>query len=206
MLYGLAGSSGTGKTTLAKRIAAELDITYMPTSITECAKRHGFDPVGILSLQDRIVLQLHLLQDHLDMLDAAPRPLIVDRTPIDFIGYMMAEVDMNSHLRLSAEEIERIEQYKRLCQTAAVKHYDAIFMLGQLDTYEVANTRPAANRAYQTHSQLVMLGALTELSGRLDHVVLRVTDLEQRVEFLHDTIAKRLDEIQTLHKSTPYIH
>jgi hypothetical protein len=206
MLYGISGASGTGKTTLAKRVAEDLGITYMPTSITECAKKHGFDAVGMLTLPKRLELQLHLLEDHVEMICQAERPLIVDRTPIDMIGYMLAELDMHSHHRLTDKEIGQVEDYVNLCSDMTLKLYDYVFIVGQLDNYDVSATRPADNRAYQTHSQMIMLGALFRLSGQVSFAHVPMQDLDRRCEFVHDTIVGRLDAIGKERRSSLHIH
>ncbi|OWZ90440.1 hypothetical protein B9J07_28040 [Sinorhizobium sp. LM21] len=206
MLYGLTGSSGTGKTTLGKRVADELGIAYMSGSITEIAKRHGYDPVAPMSLQDRIKLQFALLEDHVTMIAKAERPLIVDRTPIDFVGYILGEIDMHSHMRLSTEEIVAIEEYVDLCLETTVKLYDYVFVLGQLDHYEIKETRPADNRAYQTHTQLIMQGCMSRLHGRLNYMIVRQSDLEARVETIHDTLVHRMDDICKERASSAHIH
>lgn len=206
MLYGLSGSSGTGKTTLCKAVSEALDITFMPTSITECARRHGFNAVGVLSIRERLALQNHLLNDHLEMIRGAVRPLIVDRTPIDMIGYLMCEFHMNSHMLATAEEIQEAEDYVDRALRAVKENYDFVFMVGQLDHYEVAATRPADNRAYQTHSQLVMEGALIRLGRQINSAFIRQTDPDRRLEYVTEQIVKRMDAIEKEKRSSPHIH
>lgn len=206
MLYGLCGSSGTGKTTLAKAVAESLCIEFMPTSITASAKKHGFDAVGLMTTSQRIALQWCLLHDHLEMLEKAPRPLIVDRTPIDMLSYMLAEVDMFSHMRLTPEQILDIENYKEACLKATARFYDHVFVTCQLPTYEISSTRPAANRAYQTHSQLLMEGALYSIDGLVNFSVMRTADPDERHDHVHDTIVTRLNEIEAMRKSCVHFH
>jgi molybdopterin-guanine dinucleotide biosynthesis protein len=206
MLFGITGAAGTGKTTLAKRVAEDLGITYLSGSITEIAKRHGFDSVAPMSLQDRIRLQFKLLEDHVSMVAKAERPLIVDRTPIDLVGYMLAEIDMHSHMRLTSEEIVAIEEYVDLCLETTAKLYDYIFILGQLDHYEVKESRPADNRAYQTHTQLIMQGCMSRIYGRVNFTIIRQQDLEARHELVFDTVVKRMDDISRERSSSAHIH
>lgn len=206
MLFGITGAAGTGKTTLAKQVAEDLDIKFQATSISECAKRHGFDAVAPMRLTDRIKLQYHLLEDHLEMIDGETRPLIVDRTPIDFIGYMLCEVTMHSHLLLEAEHVSLIENYVDMCQQAAIRHYDYIFVLGKLDGYEIAPTRPADNRAYQSHTQLVMIGALAQMDCAVNYSILNTVDPTERRDHVHDTIIARMDAIDRERKSSAHIH
>ncbi len=206
MLFGISGASGTGKTTLAKAVAEDLGITYMPTSITECGKKHGFDPVAPMSIRSRLELQMHLLNDHVEMVTKADRPLIVDRTPIDMVAYLMAEFDMHSHMRVTADEIVAAEEYVDLCLETTAKLYDYIFILGQLDHYEIKESRPADNRAYQTHTQLIMQGCMSRLYGRVNYTIIRSQDLEDRHETLHDTIVRRMDDITRERSSSAHIH
>lgn len=206
MLFGLSGSAGTGKTTLARRVADDLGITFMPTSITQSAKRHGFDAVAPMSVVKRLEMQMKLLEDHVSMVCKADRPLIVDRTPIDMAGYMLAEIGMHSHTFLQPEAIVAIEEYVDLCLETTVKLYDYIFILGQLDHYEIKETRPADNRAYQTHTQLIMQGCMSKLWGRINFMIVRQQPLEDRVEIVHDTIVKRMDDISRERASSAHIH
>jgi predicted ATPase len=206
MMFGLAGSAGVGKTTLAKAIAADLDLTYMPTSITECAKKHGFDPVAFMGIGERLQLQEHLLEDHIQMIKEAPRPLIVDRTPIDMVGYLMCEFTMQSHQYATVEQIAQAEAYIHKALDAAVTYYDCIFMVSQLDTYQIADTRPADNRAYQSHSQLVMEGALSRVSHRLRTAIVTTTDPDRRVELVSEQIVTRMDAIEAMARTSPHFH
>lgn len=206
MLFGISGASGTGKTTLAKRVADDLGITYLPTSITECGKKHGFDPVAPMSIRSRLELQMHLLNDHVEMVTKADRPLIVDRTPIDMVAYLMGEFDMHSHMRATPEEIVAAEEYVDLCLETTAKLYDYIFILGQLDHYEIKESRPADNRAYQTHTQLIMQGCMSRLYGRINYTIIRSQDLEDRHETLHDTIVRRMDDISRERATSAHIH
>lgn len=206
MLYGFTGSSGTGKTTLAKSVAASLGIEYMSASITEISHKHGFNSVAPMTIQDRLRLQWILLEEHLQMLKNAPRPLIVDRTPLDFIGYMFAEIDMHSHIRMSPDEIDEVERYRHLCLKAVVGNYDHVFVTGQLPHYEVKASRPADNRAYQSHSQMIMEAAAYSLTGNLSFTVIRETGQEERENFVHDSIVNRLDAIAAAKKTALYLH
>ncbi len=206
MIYGISGASGVGKTTVGTLVADSLDITFLKASITESAKRHGYNAVANLPLSDRIDLQEKLLVDHVTMLEGAERAAILDRTPIDMIGYMMGEVYMNSHEVLTPEQMHRISGFALKCMWIVKRHYDFIFHLAPLPFYEQAQTRPAENPAYQKHTDFIMRGALAEMSGQISHAVLNVTDLNERQEFIHDTIVQRLDQLEAMRKTHPNIH
>lgn len=204
MLYGICGSSGSGKSTLGRMVAESLDMTFQPTSITECAKRHGFDAVGSLSLEQRLELQNHLLADHVEMIGKAKRPLIVDRTPIDFIAYLLAEFHMHSHEGMQPSLLLEVRNYVDLCLKETRAHYDMVFMLAPLPVYEVSVTRPAPNPAYQAHTDLIMRGALSCYSGPV--AIINVPDQQIRFNFVHDTIVERLNELEKKRKTSRSVH
>jgi predicted ATPase len=206
MLYGLTGSSGTGKTTLARTVAESLSAEFVATSITASGRRHGYDPVGLMSLQDRIKLQHHLLDDLVELIKNAKRPAIMDRTPIDLIGYMYAEIDMHSHLRLSQVDIARIEAYRQRCLDETVRWFDHVFVTTPLPVYETAETRPVANAAYQQHSQMIMEASIYSLTGRVNFSILRPPGLETRVEHVHDTIVARMNIIDRQRRGATGLH
>lgn len=204
MLYGLVGAHRSGKTTLAKRIAEDLGIHLHLTSTTEVAQKYGFDPVAPMSLKDRIRMQLILLTEHCGQLDKLPRPLIVDRTPLDYMAYMLAEVGMVSHMTASPEILLLIDKFITACLNATRQHYDCLYYLDPLEEYVMEPGKPAENPAYQRHIALLIQGALYQLHGVVNHVIIRSTDPEFRSEFIHDNIVERLDEIGKMRASAPY--
>lgn len=205
MIYGVSGASGSGKTTLCKLVSDSLDIPFVKTSITEGAKRHGYDAVGNLPLGDRFDLQKKLLMDHVELLGSLSGPVILDRTPIDMIGYMLGEITMSSYNDLSDRDMTGIAEYVGKCQYVARERYDFIFHLRPLEFYEQATTRPANNPAYQRHTDLLMRGAMADCSG-LSACVINTTDLTERQNLMHDIIVQRLDGLQKLRQSHPKVH
>ena len=205
MLFGLVGASRNGKTTLAKAIAEELGIEFLPSSITATGLKYGFDTVANLDLEQRMILQTHLLEDHIEMLQASPRPLILDRTPIDMIGYLMAEFGMHSHLDASDEVLQAAEQYKTLCLQVTVTFYDFLFVIGQLPNYEAAPGKPVLNRAYQTHTQLIMEGALATITDEISYATIYETEFEARREYIHDTIVERINQIDVMRRTSLHV-
>jgi nicotinamide riboside kinase len=206
VIYGLCGPSGNGKSTLAKLIAESLDIAYLPVSISETARAHGYDSVGALDLTQRFDLQTKLLLAHEAMLSAAKRPAILDRTPIDLIAYMMCEVDMHSHETMTPKLAKAIEQYVEGCLALTRAHYDMIFVLGKLSTYEEDPKRPATNPAYHRHTDLVMKGAVMDLRGEVPIMSIAGEALEFRFDMVHDAIVKRLDKHERRRRENLSLH
>lgn len=205
MIYGVSGASGSGKTTLCELVADSLDIPFIKTSITESAKRHGYDAVGNLDLGDRFDLQKKLLMDHIEMIDGISTPAILDRTPLDMIGYMMGEITMSSFNDLSDRDMRDMAEYVGKCKYVSAQRYDYIFHLAPLGFYEQAITRPVSNPAYQMHTDLIMRGAMASTKG-LNAAVINTLDLTERTSIMHDIIVKRLDGLQKLRQSHPNVH
>lgn len=206
MLYGICGAHRSGKTTLAKALAEDLGIHFHETSTTQVAKQFGFDPVAPMSLRDRISMQIMLLGNHLEVINSLPRPLIVDRTPLDFMAYTLCEFGMQSAKETDPDVLAAAETFHGACMAATRMHYDRLYFLEPLSTYQVDNTKatPDPNRAFQIHYSLVMKGALQDLSEDVEHAVLVDEDFEFRREWVHDSIVDRLNEISSLREKAPY--
>lgn len=208
MLYGFTGPSRSGKTTLAKGIAEDLGIHFHATTTTATAKAHGYDPVAPMPLINRVELQHILLDAHLKEIADLPRPAIVDRTPIDHLAYLMCEIHMQSRDQLTDEAIKQVVRYQDRVFDEVPKRYDMVFFIGQLPHYEAAVDKPTDNRAYHSHYELVVEGALARLGHEngFKHGLLRVTDFETRKEVLHDVLVQRMDVIDKERKSTLHMH
>jgi predicted ATPase len=206
MIYGVAGASGTGKSTLCQHVSDALSIPFVRTSVTDMARKAGFEAVGRLSILDRIALQDSLLDQFNDLLQKARGPVIFDRTPIDLIGYLGAEIHMHSHLDLAAEQLESVNSYITRCQTLTGTYFDRVFVAGLLPDYESADTRPNYNPAYQRHVHLLITGAAVASEVNLDCVLLTTDSLHDRVEIVCDQITDRMKAIEEARRKKPRLH
>lgn len=206
MLYGFTGASRSGKTSTARAVAEDLGIEFYETSTSAVAKAHGFDAVAPMPLSKRIELQMIILNNHLDEIAKRPRPLIVDRTPIDMLGYLACEMTMTSHMLAEPEALELAARFYDLCLEATVNYYDYVFYLSQLDTYVEEPGKPAPNKAFHRHYDFVVRGALAEVSGRVNQAIIVPTDFEDRREWIGEEITKRIDSIDKLKSSSVHFH
>lgn len=206
MLWGITGSHRAGKTTLAKALAEDLGITFHETSTTKVARELGFDPVAPMTLRERVDLQILLLGHHLETIDALPRPLIVDRTPLDFLAYTMCEFGMQSVKMTEPDVLEAAESLYEACLNATRLRYDFLYHLEPLSTYLVDNSKatPDPNRAFQIHYSLVMKGALYSLGGEVEYVSIQNEDFDFRREWVHDSIVERMNDIEKMALSAPF--
>lgn len=161
-MIGFSGASRTGKTTLAKAVAEKLGFHFYETNVSGSMKALGYDMVSNMPFEKRLEAQEALLHHHLNTLNELPRPFIADRTPIDFIGYMAAEIGMHEHAELG----ERVRSYIERCMKAAAMTYQAIIVCTPLPNYSQEDGKPPLNLGYQDHSQLIISGALIQSDVR----------------------------------------
>ncbi|MTH61121.1 AAA family ATPase [Paracoccus litorisediminis] len=206
MLYGLAGASGTGKSTLARSVAEAMDLALVETSITAMGRSAGFDPVGQLTLTERFDLQEALLHQFTAMVQSIKGPAILDRTPMDLCMYLMAEIAMHAGQGLDAARLAWAAGYVKRCTDLTDRYFDHVFITPPGLPYETAATRPPADPAYQLHCHLILMGVVSEMDGHIDYDVLRTTDHAARVDFVSDVIINRLDAHEADRKSSLHLH
>ncbi|MBA8881799.1 AAA family ATPase [Phyllobacterium myrsinacearum] len=205
MLYGLTGAHRSGKTTLGTALAEDLEgLHFHATSTTAVAKAHGFDPVAPMSLAERLKLQRILLSDHIKTVQALPRPLVVDRTPLDYLGYLLAEFNMTSARNTTPEVLDEATSFVNECLDAALTYYDMIFYLSPLPSYEAAEGKPDLNKPFQWHHALLVQGSLAMLEGRLPYMIIEDTTHDFRRDFVQNQIVERMDHIDIMTRQSPY--
>lgn len=207
MLYGITGSHGSGKTTLAKALADSLGVDFMPSDITGIAKSLGYDPVAPMTLNERIVMQQRILEAFTKKLDdLAGTATVIDRTPIDMMAYTLAEVGMYSHMFLTPEEKEQLNDYSLACLRLARTKFYAFILTNPLPIYEEDMKRPAFNPSYQHHLHFLIRGILTQTYEDELILDLREIDLERRVEKTSEFITLSLTGIREMRESALHLH
>jgi hypothetical protein len=192
MLFGLSGAHRSGKSTLARRLSDKLDIHYAPFSTTALMRAAGYDGVADLSVEDRMTAQERLLDAALAFYDTLPRPVITDRTPLDMIGYMLAEIGMHGTPPAIAE---RAMAYQLRALEATRIRFNCIIVLRPLPGYEADPTKPPENRAYQWHHQYIVEGAAMNL-GVVDLYLLQTTTLDDRLARAGGFITRQMTELK----------
>ena len=170
----LSGSAGTGKTTLARRLAADLDLVYveegMRRRLNDGLDVHAQSPAQHAALITELwEEQLATELEHL----AAGRGVVADRSPLDYAAFWL-----HYDLHHDRETTERF--FERAAEAA--RGYDRILLTpwGVLDL-EADGVR-STNRWIQLRYQALVEGVL--LRWAAPEQVLRVpdtADFEQRV-------------------------
>lgn len=197
-MYGLAGASRSGKTTLAKRLSQDLSIPFLDSSTTVLARKAGFNMVANMSVEERIIAQEKLLDSYMELVDEAPKVFVTDRTPFDMLAYTLAEVGMHT---TSAELGERIDKYAEACISAGESTFAMVMHVDPLLFYEESPDKPPLNKAYQKHIHLLIGGALMESSvptmcvekGSVDERARRIlASIQRYLENMKQTIEQEV--------------
>lgn len=183
-MMGFSSTHRSGKTTTAKRVAADLHLDFFDGSFGKLAAELGYNAVAGMDIERRIEMQEKCLALHVEKIRALPRPCITDRTPIDFMAYALADVPMVSDM--SRELSARVHAYAENCLRLTREHYGAIVVLNPLPIYTIEAGKPGPCPAYQMHIQLLIEGAMSRVSSRTQIVRVPTFDLEARVEASSD--------------------
>lgn len=199
MLYGIAGAHRSGKTSVAKLAAEKLGFDFLDSSF-DVAKKFGYNPVGRMTLGERVAMQTLVLEDHIEKVSAITKPTITDRTPLDYFGYTLAQFGMTSHTEASQVVLDAANELARRFLKETTARYDMVFICDLLPVYEVDETKatPSANPAFQLHIQALIHGAASLIHGDFNYAMVPVMPLEKRADFICEEIATRMTEIQEL--------
>jgi hypothetical protein len=189
MILGLAGSHRSGKTTLAHAAAARGGIAFYDGSFGRLARTLGFESVARMSIFERLTMQNRVLDlyDREIRLDAADR--ITDRTPLDMLAYLVAEVGMHSDLGDAASR--EIVAYRDRCIALTRDLFDDVFLLQPLPVYVVADGKPSDDPAYQMHIQTLIEGAIFASRGSLRITPIDAFNPDQRLASVLDAMSSR---------------
>jgi len=191
-MFAFVGASRTGKTTLAKAAAETLGWHYYDGSFGLAAKRLGFEAVRPQTVLERIEMQEAVLGDHVLQLESLPRPCITDRTPLDYIGYTLAEVGM--HALEDTQLMHRIHRFVETCLHVTRQHYDTVIACRPLAHYAEEEGKPPVNPAYQWHVQWIIEGAMNQVNDVVQDAYLKTDDHELRLEAAVEVFAKQFEE------------
>lgn len=128
MRIGFCGAHRTGKTTLAKAVADKYGYKFLNSSATGVFERFGVRPDQPLSIGKKFEIQSALLDDFLERVYGLDN-YVTDRTPLDYIGYMMAELSTDACSSPDMPHDEQIEFYLERCHRAMEASLDVAFRI-----------------------------------------------------------------------------
>ena len=181
-MLGLIGSHRTGKTTLAEAYAKKTGAAVVKMNVGDLQRQFGFDSSNqSYGFDMRMDIQEKLLASFEEIYSTIKdKNAIVDRTPLDLIGYTMLAVKDN----LSEAQSNRLEQYVVDCINLTNKCFTALVLLQPSIPLTTAETSAKSCRALMEKLNLIYLGATTDERVIIPHFYIprAMTSLEHRVQ------------------------
>jgi predicted ATPase len=183
-MLGLAGASGTGKTTLAKLFAERTGLLFIPSSIGNVFEEINYDPTVDYPFAIRAKIQELILATHEKAYAKADRMFVSDRTPLDFIAYTLADVRREN---LDTEQTQWMLNYMTRCFEVTNRYFGAIAVIQP--GIQISNNddklRPL-NPAYAEHLNSLIIGLVGDrrLTTRKFCFERSVIELEKRFSIL----------------------
>ncbi len=153
MRIGIAGASGTGKTTLAKAIAAQYGWPINPVGSRSVAKSMGFDnPYDVDAAGRRKEFQESLFAQK-SAWEEEQEAFVTDRTYLDNLTYCA--------LHMPAElEDGAIDRYK-----SQMKRYDLVLFLPRVVNQKLSDGVRLQNETYHEFYELILRKLLKSTHG-----------------------------------------
>jgi len=165
----ISGSAGVGKSTLARALAAELGVPYLPEGMLEYLESGGPDlhtlgPDGMR----RLVLRLWAERQEAE---ARAPAFVADRASYDFAAFWL-------YYRFADPHDDDTAPY--LAATMAPGRYDVVAVLPYGRLPLVADGVRSSNPWVQLHTHLLIEGMVTRCAERVHRV--EAVELRARVE------------------------
>lgn len=194
-MFGLAGAHGVGKTTLAAAFSEVSGIPFVKGSTRATYERLGLDPRVNYPLEARIDIQFEILRDYGKVYAEAGQRFVTDRTPLDMMAYMLADVQREGIER--AQDL-RIARYMAECYRVANRFFPVILIVQPGIPHVDEPGRPLMNYAYQEHIHLLVQGLAGDERYRGTHffVPRDYTDLDRRIEACNYALKRSGDKHQ----------
>jgi len=189
-MIGLCGAHRTGKTSLAKAYAEKHGIIFLETPVSSIFKELGYDPADKLDFSTRLSIQ-EVILERLDAYYAtvAGVQAIADRTPVDLMGYTLA--DVHGHA-VSPDEEKRLARYIARCYEVINKRFTALMLIQPGIPVVPAPGKAPLSAGYIEHLNSLMLGLACDQRVKVPHYYLmrHVLDPEERLDRLEQVAAK----------------
>lgn len=195
MSLGLTGTHRTGKSTLAKAYALAEGVPFLQTGASQVFIDMGYDPKVDYPLDVRLEIQKRILESFDKQYSAGGRDFVTDRTPVDMMAYLLADVQRQN---TTPEQSIGIANYLKDCAAVTNTHFTTLVVVQPgIPVIEEEGKAPA-NYAYMEHiSALVMGIVVSELIIPSHYYIPRkLTNLADRVAVLKRVTGRTLEKHQ----------
>jgi len=159
MNIGICGAHRTGKSTLGQSLANQIGIPFISIGTSAIFAKHGIDPSKPMDFRTRLSIQWEILTHAVGTWYDMTEPFICDRTPIDMMAYILADVQGET---LDKHTEKELQNYLHLCRLATEKHFDNLVLIPPAIPIVHEVGKASLSRGYIEHVHLLCLGMLHE--------------------------------------------
>jgi hypothetical protein len=188
-MIGLCGAQRTGKSTLAQTFALKAKVPLVITDVKGTFARLGADPKKDYPLNERIEIQREILKDYEALLKKAPVKFITDRTPIDMMAYLLADIRREN---VTDQQAGAFMQYMEDCFKVTNRQFTVLMVVQPgVPIKEHPGSAPA-NPAYMEHINTLCKGLVVDDKIEAEHFYLPrdYIDMDTRVKALEYAVGK----------------
>lgn len=124
--FGISGAHKSGKTTLAKHVAAKWNMKYIDMRLSDVLRAFGATPNEIIPFAERLHIQQNMVKHCINILDDAEENYITDRTFIDVAAYTLSYMPH----AISDIESETVKLIVSQCYHAQSAFFDKLIVVG----------------------------------------------------------------------------
>ncbi|MPQ56365.1 AAA family ATPase [Duganella sp. FT27W] len=196
-MIGLCGAHRTGKTSLARAYTQATGAMFIESPVTKIWTELGLDPSKPnFDFKTRLDAQ-ELILERLDKEYAAAAGVnaIADRTPIDMLGYTMAEALSNN---VTDADMDRFHRYVQRCFDVLNRRFSVLLLIQPGIALQPAANKGALNEAYIAHLNSLMFGLSVDERVHIPHFYMprANTDLAERLTSLKNAVARSHQSVQ----------
>lgn len=176
---GISGIHRTGKTTLARELAEQLGLPFIPVDASGYFKELGLDPKDDMSCPDLMLVQTNILEGSREKWGVTTG-FVSDRTPIDFAAYTV----------INGRSCEGTYLYKWECVQKLNNYFDLVVIIIPNSNFPIVvdNTKLHGHLEWSKrqvlHDQLITCAKSSLVDTPICYIPPEVSDLNQRVELV----------------------
>lgn len=196
-MIGLCGAHRTGKTTLARAYAQETGTLFVQSPVSQVWAELGLDPANPdFDFKTRLDVQ-EVILDRLDAAYSAAAGIkaIADRTPIDLLGYTMAEALSHS---VTEADMARFHRYVQRCFDVLNRRFSILLLIQPGIPLQLDQNKGSLNEAYIAHLNSLMFGLSVDERVRIPHFYMPrgTVDHADRMAALKSTVVRAIAHVQ----------
>ena len=182
---GFTGAHRTGKTTLAKRLAVDLRLPYVPSISSKVYQDIGIDPSKTPSFSDRLNVQNRILTAQSNLWESQ-ESFVTDRTPYDFVMYLLGDINNTTELA-TGFNTQGILDYIACCQSLCDCYFSNIILVEPAIDLVPEVGKANSHKLYIDHLNAIIKG-LTVGKDNVQLLPKNIVKLGRRIDWVKDKL------------------